>query len=297
LGLEKVALACAAFSLMHASARADESAPPEPVTVDQWAVQSGVQSVERRVGRDVREDPWANPAVARLAHDDPWSAPPANQIKSGEQLHVAVPAPQTAAATVQTLQRPQPSSALVMDSSDWNEVPRGRSPGLIASNNAWRKRIVPEPAESIERSVPANHRRTQPAAVLKLDSGLQLDPWSAPTASSKGADNAGDWKNLNLASAHQARTCDRDWSIFSGAACLDAKNPAEPVKDNLNSKPLPGAQSSKLEQTGSEALFRRSRMLIDAMASNGTARSRIAITPDGRWRAPLVVETGAAARE
>src|SRR6187402_353648 len=104
LGLEKVALACAAFSLMHATARADESAPPEPVTVDQWAAQSGAQSVGQRVGRDVREDPWANPAAARLAHDDPWSAPSANQGKLGEQLHVATPAPQTTAAATQTLQ-------------------------------------------------------------------------------------------------------------------------------------------------------------------------------------------------
>ncbi|WP_213778340.1 hypothetical protein [Caballeronia sp. dw_276] len=293
LGLEKVALACAAFSLMHATARADESAPPEPVTVDQWAAQSGAQSVGQRVGRDVREDPWANPAAARLAHDDPWSAPSANQGKLGEQLHVATPAPQTTAAATQTLQRPQPSSALVMDSSDWNEMPRGRSPGLIASNNAWRKRIVPESAEAVERGVAAHDQRTQPAAVLKLDSGLQLDPWSAPTASSKGADNAADWKNLNLASAHQPRTCDRDWSIFSGAACVDSKNPADPVKDNLKSKPLPGAQSSRLEETGNGAIFRQSRMLTAAMASGDTPRSSIAITPDGRWRAPLVLEAAA----
>ncbi|WP_156393013.1 hypothetical protein [Burkholderia sp. Leaf177] len=305
LGLEKVALACAAFSLMHATARADEPAPSSPVTIDQWAAPSNAQAADLIVQREIHDDPWANPTAGRLAHDDPWSAAPASQPRLGEQLHVAKPAP----AVVQVLQAPPRARALVMDSSDWNEMPRGRSPGLIASNNAWRKRIVPEQAATIERSIADRNQRTQPATVLKLDTSLQLDPWSAPASSSSSADNAADWKNLNLASAHQPRTCDRDWSIFSGANCLDSKGPADAVKDNMKSNPLPAAQSSKLEQTGNVALFRRSRMLIDAMtegrqtikdsptqASRNVVRSRIAITPDGRWRAPIVQDAEAAMR-
>lgn len=310
LGLEKVALACAAFSLMHATARADESMPPEPVTVDQWAAQSGAQPADQTARRASHDDPWANPVAARLAHDDPWSAPAGDPFRSGEQLHVAKPAPQTVASASQSIHPPRPSSALVMDRSDWNETPRGRSPGLIASNNAWRKRIAPEAAASIQRSAAEQDLRSQPAAVLKLDSNLQLDPWSAPAAASKGADNATDWLNLNLASAHQARTCNRDWSVFSGAGCVDSRNPAESVNDNANPRRLPGARSSKIEQTGSITMFRQSRMLIDAMAggrqavtdaqiqpSGNIVRSRIAMTQDGRWRAPIVLDAEAAPRK
>lgn len=330
LGLEKVALACAAFSLMHATARADEPAPSNPVTVDQWATQPGVQArsqpADRVVQRAVHDDPWANPAVTHLAYDDPWSAsssrsarssrsaPSFSQSRTGEQLRVATPPVRemvAAAESVPPVQQGRPVNVLVMDSSDWNETPRGRSPGLIASNNAWRKRIAPEAAAPVKRSVAQHDARSQPATMLNLDSNLQLDPWSAPAAASKGADNAADWKNLALASAHQPRTCNRDWSIFASVNCMDSGNAAGSATDNANPRPLPGAQSLKPEQTGSVSIFRQSRMLLDAMAggreatapnlqvqaSGNTVRNLIAITPDGRWRAPLVIDADTAPRK
>jgi hypothetical protein len=329
LGLEKVALACAAFSLMHATARADESVPSIAVTVDQWAAQShahsgaqsgaqsGPQATDPAVRHAVQDDPWANPAASRFAQDDPWTVPPVNQFRSGAQLHVATPERQTLAVAaqpvpaIQPVQQARPANVLAMDGSRWNETPRGRSPGLIASNNAWRKRIVPETAAPIERSVAQHDLRTRPAAMLKLDSNLQLDPWSAPANASKGADNAADWKNLKLASAHQPRTCNRDWSIFAGAGCMESGNAAGSAPDNANPRPLPGADLSKSEQRGSVTMFRQSRMLINAtaggpqvtaadtqlQASGNTVRSLIAITPDGRWRAPLVIDAEAAPRK
>lgn len=271
LGLEKGALACAAFSLMHATARADEPAPPETAVVDQWAlpagVQPGVPDADQTVRNTVRDDPWANPAAVHMVRDDSWSAPSGNQVRSGEQLHAVTPARQTMAAADQPGRPAHPANVLVMDSSNWNETPRGRSPGLIASNNAWRKRVAPDSAATIERDATKHNRGTQPAAVLKLDGSAQSDPWITPAAASKGADNAADWQNLRLASAHQPRSCNRDWSIFSGPGCPDSNNPADSAK---------GTQ---------------------VQASGNTVRRLIAITPDGRWRAPLVIDAEASPRK
>ncbi|CAH2795361.1 MAG: hypothetical protein CBARDMAM_3445 [uncultured Caballeronia sp.] len=54
-----------------------------------------------------------------------------------------------------------------MDRSDWNETPRGRSPGLIASHDAWLKRTTPvaKPSEPAKAPVSAPVQLT--------------DPWSA----------------------------------------------------------------------------------------------------------------------
>lgn len=234
LGLDKVALACAAFSLMHASARAAEAPAAEAVSIDQWAAQSSDQVARR----SINDDAWVNLSAAHVAQDDAWSAPPA-------PLRVATPPRETlpvANEAIQQIQPPQHASALVMDGSDWNATPRGRSPGLIAGNNAWRNRIAPETARTIERNPAEQNRSGEPATASKYEGVLQPDPWSVSAAPSVGADNAADWQNLKVASTTQQRTCSRDWSIFSGAGCLDSRKAADPAKDqgtgSANPRPL-----------------------------------------------------------
>ena len=139
-GLEKVALACAAFGLMHATARAGESAPASVSAGDQWSSSASPQPIA--------DDAWSNPAATSLDHDDAWSAPPADHFRSSRQLRAESPAPAptqepkptpVATKTVQSSVAPtvkETPAALAMDRSDWNETPRGRAPGLIASNDA-----------------------------------------------------------------------------------------------------------------------------------------------------------------
>ncbi|MFK4440914.1 hypothetical protein ABH944_000699 [Caballeronia udeis] len=175
-GLEKVALACAAFGLMHATARAGESASADVPPGEQWGSRAAPQLAA--------DDPWSNPAAPTLALDDAWSAPAADRFTSSGQIHAALPASPASPASAST-QQPRPAatesaprsvattvqeapSALAMDRSDWNETPRGRSPGLIASHDAWFKRTSPvaKPGEPAKAPVSAPVQPT--------------DPWSAP---------------------------------------------------------------------------------------------------------------------
>jgi hypothetical protein len=178
-GLEKVALACAAFGLMHATARAGESAVASVPAGEQWSSHAAPKLVV--------DDAWTNPAAPSLAVDDAWSAPAADRFKSSGQIHAASATSPVSPASASkqeppadaTKRAPNPvattievaPSALAMDRSDWNETPRGRSPGLIASHDAWLKRITPvsKPGEPLK--APAHSAPPPPA-----------DPWSAPLA-------------------------------------------------------------------------------------------------------------------
>ena len=170
-GLEKVALACAAFGLMHTTVRAGESAPASVPAGEQWSTHTAPQLTA--------DDPWSNPSVPSLPVDDAWSAPAADRVTSSKQMVAALP-PQVLThepqpAGIKSAPRPEVKAvqvvprALAMDHSDWNETPRGRSPGLIASHDAWLKRTTPvaEPGEPAKAPV---HSAPPPAA----------DPWSAP---------------------------------------------------------------------------------------------------------------------
>lgn len=168
-GLEKVALACAAFGLMHATARAGESVPASVPAGEPWSGHVAPQPVA--------DDPWSNPAAPALAIDDAWSAP-SRQVVAALAPHVETQEPQPAAlksaprAEADAVQKAP--RALVMDHSDWNETPRGRSPGLIASHDAWLKRITPVavPTEAPKTlKAPNTPLRNVPSAVV--------DPWSA----------------------------------------------------------------------------------------------------------------------
>src|SRR5471032_735418 len=83
-GLEKVALACAAFGLLYTTARAGESAPASAAADDQWSARTAPQPAT--------DDPWSNPATPSLALDDAWSAPAAERFTSSGQARVASPA-------------------------------------------------------------------------------------------------------------------------------------------------------------------------------------------------------------
>jgi hypothetical protein len=173
-GLEKVALACAAFGLMHASARAGESASAGPAADDPWSARTAPQLAA--------DDAWSNPKAPSLALDDAWSAPAAERSTSSGRIYAASPASSASAsnqgprpAAMQSAPSPvatpvqEAPAALTMDRSYWNETPRGRSPGLIASHDAWLNRITPvakpsEPAKAPVQSAPAP----------------PTDPWSAP---------------------------------------------------------------------------------------------------------------------
>ena len=172
-GLEKVALACAAFGLLYTTARAGESAPGAPAD-DQWSARIAPQPAT--------DDAWTNPAAPSLALDDAWSAPAADRFTSSGQIHAASPASLAPASA----QEPRPAATesaprsvatavqeapptLAMDRSDWNETPRGRSPGLIASHDAWLNRTVPVAEPSKPAKAPVHSAPPPPA-----------DPWSAP---------------------------------------------------------------------------------------------------------------------
>ena len=185
-GLEKVTLACAAFGLIHATARADETAPASITASEQWG--------SRATPQPVAEDAWSNPAATSLDHDDAWSAPSKDHFRSVEQVRVAAPAPEPVvsktverAAEVASSEAP---NALVMDHSDWNETPRGRAPGLIAGNDAWRNRAALKMEEAAETSAEKHGTRGQPAASSPSNTFLQIDPWSAPVASNNAARSA-----------------------------------------------------------------------------------------------------------
>lgn len=169
-GLEKVALACAAFGLMHATARAGESAPANIPSGEQWSSRAAPQSTA--------DDPWSNPSAPTLAVDDAWSAPAADRFTSSGKMVAALPphvlTQELQPAGMKSAPRPEVEAvqkaprALAMDHSDWNETPRGRSPGLIASHDAWLKRTTPVAQPSKPAKAPV-HKAPPPAA----------DPWSA----------------------------------------------------------------------------------------------------------------------
>jgi hypothetical protein len=186
-GLEKVALACAAFGLMHATARAGESPPASMAAEDQWGT--------RATPRPIAHDPWSNPAATSLDHDDAWSARPPDHFRSVEQVRVATPEPavskaeqnSAAVATETTVTKaaaaPTPN-ALAMDRSDWNETPRGRAPGLIAGNDAWRNRAAPKTEQAVD---PGAANRD---AWSSNNTFLQIDQWSAPASASAASSSA-----------------------------------------------------------------------------------------------------------
>jgi hypothetical protein len=294
-GLEKVALACAAFGLMHATARAGESAPPSAPAEEQWG--------GRAAPEVIANDAWSNPAAISHNHNDAWSAPPPDHFRSAEQIHVAMPesgAVQVVsktlahsveatpalkevrtvevaekAAKTQLVVKEAPSAAkvvaaqampvkdvaasvttakeaatkndaaktitasavatrrvaqqialkdapvrqmaatavpakapaveapaaniaeveadvpnpLAMDQSDWNDTPRGRAPGLIAGNDAWRNRAASKTDQNAEPGA-ANGLTDQPAASTRNGNLLQIDPWSAAASASVASNNA-----------------------------------------------------------------------------------------------------------
>ena len=122
----------------------------------------------------------ATPSAPTPAIDDAWSAPAADRfISPGQSRAASSVSPPSASAQVPrpavTKSRPGPVAttgqetprALAMDRSDWNETPRGRSPGLIASHDAWLKRSTPVAKPSEPAKAPVS-TPVQPT-----------DPWSA----------------------------------------------------------------------------------------------------------------------
>src|SRR5260370_41052422 len=79
--LEKVALACAAFGLMHAMARAGESAPASVSAGDQWRSNASPQPIAAEA--------WSKPPARRLYNDGAWGRPPQQHLRTALQHRAA----------------------------------------------------------------------------------------------------------------------------------------------------------------------------------------------------------------
>ena len=267
-GLEKVALACAAFGLMHATARAGESAPASVPAGEQWS--------SRAAAQPTANDPWSNPLAPTLAVDDAWSAPAADRFTSSGQSSAASsvspasaseqeprPAitkstPGSVATTVQEAPR-----ALAMDHSDWNETPRGRSPGLIASHDAWLKRTTPvaEPSEPAKAPV---HSAPLPAA----------DPWSAP------------WTGLVASNDVSTPAPAVSSPVFATSSRSTFVGSPHARLARISEAALPAEASTTVLATG-RPMHRRTRPIVHSTAnaprSSGTKRARATRAPSTAW--------------
>ncbi|SOE64734.1 hypothetical protein SAMN05414139_02552 [Burkholderia sp. D7] len=268
-GLEKVALACAAFGLMHATARAGGSASAGVPAGEQWGSRAAPQLSA--------DDPWSNPAAPTLALDDAWSAPAADRFTSSGQIHAALPASPASAST----QEPRPAatesaprsvsttvqeapSALAMDRSDWNETPRGRSPGLIASHDAWLKRSTPVAKPSEPAKAPVS-TPVQPT-----------DPWSAPLTGLVASNDV-------VAPA----------AVASSAAFSAGSHPSFVVAPHvrlLRVREAPGALHAEASSTvlaAGRPMHRRTRPIAhgtsNSSRSSGRRRARATRAPTPAW--------------
>jgi hypothetical protein len=266
-GLEKVALACAAFGLMHVTARAGESAPASVPAGEQWRSHAAPQLAA--------DDPWSNPAAPSLAVDDAWSAPSGDRLTSPGQIRADSPAPASEqeprpAATTHapgsvatTVQETSP--ALAMDRSGWNETPRGRSPGLIASHDAWLNRTtrVAEPSEPAKAPV---HSAPPPPA----------DPWSAPLPGLVALDDV-------VTPAPAASSTAIDANSHPGFMVTpDARLPSVSQAQGALS-----AEASPTVLAACRPIHRRTRPIVhstsNAPRSSGTKRARARRAPTPAW--------------
>ena len=269
-GLEKVALACAAFGLMHATARAGESALASEPAGEQWRNHAAPQLAA--------DDPWSNPAAPSLAVDDAWSAPAAVRLTSTGQTGGASstssasaserePQPaatRSAARSVATTVQEAPST-LAMDRSGWNETPRGRSPGLIASHDAWLSRttIVAEP--SVPAKAPAPSAPPPP-----------VDQWSAPLT---GLVASRDVVTPAPAAASSAFNASSHPSVVvtphAGLPRVSEARDALPV------------EASPTVLTAGRPMHRRTRPIVHSTSnpprSSCTRRARAAKAPSAAW--------------
>jgi hypothetical protein len=266
-GLEKVALACAAFGLMHATARAGESAPAGVAADGQWSSHAAPQLAA--------DDSWSNPAAPSLAVDDAWSAPAADRFTSSGQIRATSPTPasaqeprpaavNSATGSVATTVQEAPST-LTMDRSGWNETPRGRSPGLIASHDAWLNRTtrVAQPSEPAKAPV---HSVPPPPA----------DPWSAPLTGVVTSDDG-----VTPVPAASSTASDAD----SHASFVVTPHVRLPRVSEVQ-----GAVSVEASPTvlvAGRPMHRRTRPIVhstsNAARSSGTRRARATRSPTSAW--------------
>ncbi|MEA3090421.1 MAG: hypothetical protein QOJ04_1763 [Caballeronia sp.] len=272
-GLEKIALACAAFGLMHATARAGEPAVDSVSAGEQWSSHAAPKLVV--------DDAWTNPAAPTLAVDDAWSAPAADRFKSSGQIHAASSTSPGAAAsasaqeprTAPSKRAPDPiattikeaPSALTMDHSDWNETPRGRSPGLIASHDAWLKRITPvaKPGEPAKAPV---HSAPPPPA----------DPWSAPLAGRAASNDV-------VTPAPVASSTGFDSSSHSNFVTT----PYVRLSLVSDARDASSAEVSPTVLAAARPMHRQTRPIVrnasNASRSSGTRRARATRAPTRAW--------------
>jgi hypothetical protein len=267
-GLEKAALACAAFGLLHASAKADARDPAEVSLADPW---SNPAAQPAHI-----DDAWGTLASRGSTPDDGWTARIANRADPSEQP-VAI-APVTAPVAT--------PSTLVNDRSDWNDIPRARSPGLIAANDAWRNRVVdgnewnaaplkatePAPVEAPGKSSSADPWLSSDPAVAAVPAAGADTQWGAAVKPFlRGTVDNSAHSRTQAATPIQSDARKADWSRFAGSARLNGQQGDAWVVDRISSEMQDPAKTR----------------LHVAMNDFVALRSRVAMTPGGRWHPPV----------
>ncbi len=246
-GAEKIAIACAAFGLMQAGAQAGEMQSQAVSIDDPWINHAAPQQT-------AGADAWGNPRALNASLDDEWGTTLADRTARQAARAPAVqaaPAPSAASAGQDHAGAP---NTLVMDTAGWNDKPRGRSPGLIASNNAWRNRpeTVAVPAvRTGQANAPATPRppvvdvvKREPVAVVRPT--ISNNAWAPPAKveQAKPFDVSSHWNFSRTRYAWTPRI--RGGMRFNGAGMpVDAD--VKPVDTAFTSAHLSGTSGSQTD--------------------------------------------------
>jgi hypothetical protein len=246
-GLEKAALACAAFGLIHATAKADERGPVEVAFLDQW---SNPAAPPVHI-----DDAWSTQASRGAELDDGWTAPRGRRARLGEQIVAVAPVTQHD----ETPAFKAAPSTLANDRSGWNDAPRARSPGLIATNNAWRSRAL---SGADWNNAPVKGAETTPAArpAAMPDKPVATDSWSAPTGSRPAsidpwlAPQPGTAAGVTLGAASAPFNADTQWEVAGKPAAGlppvsgSTRSTGSPVQEDLGRGCVDSARSPRAMQ-------------------------------------------------
>jgi hypothetical protein len=277
-GLEKAALACAAFGLLHATAEADERRLVEVSLADPW---SNPAAPAGHI-----DNAWGTYASRGVEADSGWTTPLAHRTAPCEHVAEIGPTPRR----IDTRASRAAASMLANDRSDWNDVPRARSPGLIAANDAWRSRSIsganwnnapvkaavstrvetPDTASSTDRRLaprPGIPVASPPDAGTQRGVAVESAVW-LPTI--RGAVDSSTRLSTQSASSIGGEARKGDWSIFSGSARVISREQDAPVVST--DAPQPQSQT----KTSPHAVMN------DFLGM----RPSMAMTPDGKWYPP-----------
>lgn len=231
-GAEKIAIACAALGLIQGTVHASETPASAASIDDPWINPAAPQ-------KSAALDAWGSAKALTASIDDPWSS----ASRHGTVLEASNPVPVAAAQVVTAPTR------LVMDTDGWNDKPRGRAPGLIASNNAWRTRPntvavaaeqpAPVAVPPVEVAVPVE----QPVVKRPTISNLA---WASPSDAERAApfDVSSHW---NFSRTLYAWTPRISGGMRYNGAGMPLEADAQPVSTASTSMKLSGSMATVAE--------------------------------------------------